>query len=63
MEMFHQIRKALAEIGAHLEGDVEVDETHIRGKLANMHKHKREKIKGRGVAGKTPIFGMVELGV
>ena len=58
--MFHQIRKVLAEDTGVLEGDIEVDETYIGGKAANMHRDKREKIGGRGTAGKTPVFGMVE---
>ena len=60
--MFHQIRKVLAEDEGTLEGEIEVDETYIGGKFKNMHKSKREKIGGRGVSGKTPVFGMVERG-
>ena len=60
--MFHQIRKVLAEDEGTLEGDVEVDETYIGGKFQNMHKSKREAIGGRGVSGKTAVFGMVERG-
>ena len=58
--MFHQIRKVLAEDTGVLEGDVEVDETYIGGKAANMHRDKRAQLGGRGTAGKTPVFGMVE---
>ena len=60
--MFHQIRKVLAEEDGTLEGDIEVDETYFGGKFKNMHKAKREQIGGRGVSGKTPVFGMVERG-
>lgn len=58
--MFHQIRKVLMENEGSLKGDIEIDETFIGGKAANMHKAQREKIGGRGTAGKTAIFGMVE---
>ena len=58
--MFHQIRKVLAENDGALGGNVEIDETFFGGKAANMHKAKREKIGGRGTAGKTVVFGMVE---
>lgn len=52
--MFHQIRTLLLEDGAHLSGSVEVDETYVGGK----HPGKR----GRGAAGKTPVFGMAQRG-
>ena len=52
--MFHQIRKALSDDGAILEGDVEVDETYIGGR----HPGKR----GRGAEGKTIVMGLVERG-
>lgn len=60
--MFHQIRKVLSEDATGLTGIVEIDETFVGGKAANMHKSKREKIGGRGTAGKTVVLGMVERG-
>jgi len=39
---------------------VELDETYVGAKLSNMHKAKRDRINGRGTAGKFPIFGAVE---
>ena len=52
--MFHQIRKALSDDGAILEGDVEVDETYIGGRRPGK--------RGRGAEGKTIVMGMVERG-
>lgn len=39
---------------------VEMDETFIGGKAKNMHKAKRERLGGRGTAGKAPVWGAVE---
>jgi transposase len=39
---------------------VELDETFIGGKAKNMHRAKRERLGGRGTAGKVPVFGAVE---
>ncbi len=42
------------------ESGVELDETFIGGKAKNMHKAKRERLGGRGTAGKAPVWGAVE---
>jgi transposase-like protein len=42
-----------------LGGTVELDETYMGGKAINMHHAKRERLGGRGTAGKVPVFGMV----
>ena len=58
--IFKQIRSMLAE-DVTLEGSsVEIDATFFGGKAKNMHKAKREKLGGRGTAGKTAVVGMVE---
>ncbi|MBF8267224.1 MAG: transposase [Dehalococcoidia bacterium] len=58
--MFRQIRSMLGE-NVILEGSsVEVDETYVGGKSMNRHKAFRDGKRGRGAAGKTPVFGMVE---
>jgi len=59
--MWKQIRSVLVE-EAILTGTVELDETYIGGKAENMHASKRDKLGGRGTAGKQPVFGAVERG-
>lgn len=61
--MLHRIRLAMqSKGGGKLGGEVEVDETPIRGKDRNMHAGKRaERIKGsRDVRSKTAVFGLLE---
>ena len=62
--MLHRIRLALQDqTSGKLDGEVEVDESFIGGKARNMHRKKRkEKIQGRGGAGKTIVLGMVQRG-
>ena len=43
-----------------LQGKVEADETYIGGRAKSMHLASRKRLGGRGTAGKTPVFGMVE---
>jgi transposase-like protein len=65
--MLHRIRLAMqtgsftkfATVDGKLGGEVEIDETFIGGKAANMHMHKRvQNIKGSGPVGKTAIVGL-----
>lgn len=61
--LLHRIRLVMQAGSFELSGEVEMDETYVGGKAANMHKDKREqKIKGRGGKGKTIVFGMLERG-
>ena len=53
----HRLRVALAQEGGIFAGPVEVDETYVGGRRANMPKHKREQMTGRGAVGKTAVVG------
>ena len=56
----HRIRKTFAgesDESDAFTGPVEVDETYMGGKRANMSKAKREELTGRGPVGKTAIVG------
>ncbi len=61
--MMHRIRYAMQQepLASKLSGIVEVDETYIGGKAKNMHASvRREKIKGRGMVGKSPVVTLVQ---
>jgi len=60
--MLHRIRLAMqTKSFGKLKGEVEVDETYIRGKARNMHAdRRRKKIKGRGTGGKAIVMGLLE---
>jgi transposase-like protein len=62
--MLHRVRLAMKTRSFRkLTGEVEVDETFVGGKSANMHKHIREKkIRGRGAVGKAIVQGLLERG-
>jgi transposase-like protein len=65
--MLHRIRLAMQDelTGGKLDGEIEVDETYIGGKIRNMHKDRRERIKaGRkaGPIGKAVVQGMLQRG-
>ena len=53
----HRLRQAFESGGSMFAGPVEVDETYMGGKRANMSKSKREKLSGRGTVGKTAVVG------
>jgi transposase-like protein len=60
--MLHRIRIAMqtGSFQKKLSGDVEVDETYVGGKVKNMHKHRREQVKGSRWAGKVAVMGLLE---
>ncbi|MBL7745636.1 MAG: IS1595 family transposase [Chitinophagaceae bacterium] len=59
--MNHRIREMLREKAADpLSNVVEVDETYVGGKWANMSKKKRAKMVQEGKDNKTPVMGLVE---
>jgi transposase-like protein len=61
--MLHRVRHALhaGTFDKKLSGVVEIDETYIGGLAGNMHKRQRKaRITSNGVAGKTPVMGLLE---
>lgn len=61
--MGHQIRKLMSQGGNMLSGVIEMDETFVGGKRANMHYKKQQTLKqGTGPINKTAVFGMIERG-
>ena len=57
----HRLRTALCQDdtqGTLFNGPVEVDETYVGGKRANMSNAKRKTLKGRGSVGKTAVVGI-----
>ena len=60
----HRIRESMIRQGDEglLKGPVEVDETYVGGLRKNMPKSKREKLEGRGPAGKTAVVGIKDRG-
>ena len=58
--MAHRLRRAFAENGTPFTGPVEVDETYMGGKRANMSNAKRKELAGtgRGAVGKTAVVGI-----
>jgi transposase-like protein len=62
--MLHRLRLALQDKSTRkLGGDVELDETFIRGKARNMHFKKRERMgitQGKSMAGKVAVMSLLE---
>jgi transposase-like protein len=59
--MWHRIRTMLCPTEEpQLTDIVEVDETYVGGKLANMHSKKRKKITESGKDNKVPVMGLVQ---
>ena len=60
--LLHRIRLAMQQGSFEkMSGTIEVDETFVGGKAANMHQSKREKvIQGRGAVGKAIVMGLLE---
>lgn len=57
----HKIRKAFEDQQeAKFVSPVEVDETYMGGKYANMHKSKKPRMSGAGAQDKTPVVGIRE---
>lgn len=56
--MMHRIRETWRDNGGHFTGPVEADESYFGGKRKNMAKSKREKMEGRGTAGKAIVAGL-----
>lgn len=56
--MMHRIRETWRDNGGHFSGPVEADESYFGGKRKNMPKSKREKMEGRGTAGKAIVAGI-----
>ena len=53
----HRIRQAWAESGEPFDGPVEVDETFVGGKAANMHEYQRDRMR-RADYPKAPVLGV-----
>ena len=56
--MLHRLRKAAEAESDAFTGPVEVDETYMGGKRANMSKAKRKALSGRGSVGKAAVVGV-----
>ena len=62
--MLHRVRLALQdERGGKLDGEIEIDESFIGGKVRNMHRKRARRLAaktGRGESGKTVVMGVLE---